>query len=108
MDQFVQSRANIMHLAGADPLSSNGLCELVDAQPAPDLPPDNTKRWTPQRKAAVVLAIRKRVISEWDACERYDLSAEELTQWERDLDQYGAPGLRTTRIGIYRKTSNPR
>ena len=73
-----------------------------------DLPPPGTRRWVPRRKAAVILAIRNKVISVWDACERYDLSAKELADWERDLDQYGIAGLRTTRISIYRKTSKPK
>jgi hypothetical protein len=51
---------------------------------------------------------RNKVISVWDACERYDLSAQELAEWERDLDRYGVPGLRTTRVSIYRKTSKPK
>jgi Protein of unknown function (DUF1153) len=105
MDQFVQKQDNIIYLAGTDRSTSNEQCDLADDQLDPDLPPDNSKRWTPRRKAAVVLAIRNKVIGIWDACERYDLSAEELAEWERDLDQYGVPGLRTTRVGIYRKTS---
>jgi hypothetical protein len=73
-----------------------------------DLPPGKPGRWTPRLKAAVILAVRNKVISVWDACERYDLSAQELAEWERDLDQYGVPGLRTTRVSIYRKTSKPK
>jgi hypothetical protein len=73
-----------------------------------DLPPSNTKRWVPRRKAAVILAIRNKAITVWDACERYGLSAEELAKWERDLDQYGVPGLRSTRFQIYRETSKPK
>ena len=70
-----------------------------------DLPLGKPRRWVPRRKAAVILAIRNKVISIWDACELYDLSAKELAEWERDLDRYGIPGLRTTRVSIYRKTS---
>jgi hypothetical protein len=73
-----------------------------------DLPQGKPRRWVPRRKAAVILAIRSKLISIWDACELYDLSAKELTEWERALDRYGIPGLRTTRISIYRKTSKPR
>ncbi len=73
-----------------------------------DLHIDKPKRWTAQRKAAVIEAIRREIISVWDACERYDLSAEELADWEHDLDRYGVAGLRTTRISIYRKTSKPK
>lgn len=68
-----------------------------------DLPPLSPKRWTPRIKAAVVTAIRKGAISAAEACERYGLSAEELEHWNRDLDQYGVSGLRTTRSQIYRK-----
>jgi transposase-like protein len=60
-------------------------------------------RWTPRRKAAVILAIRERVISVQEACERYDLSAQELAEWERDLDRHGVAGLRVTKNQIYRK-----
>jgi Protein of unknown function (DUF1153) len=70
-----------------------------------DLPAPDTKRWVPRRKAAVVTAIRKGTISTREACDRYSLSAEELVHWERDLDRFGVAGLRTTRVGIYRKTS---
>jgi Protein of unknown function (DUF1153) len=73
-----------------------------------DLPAPDTKRWVPRRKAAVVTAIRKGTISTREACDRYSLSAEELVHWERDLDRFGVAGLRTTRVGIYRKTSASR
>jgi hypothetical protein len=67
------------------------------------LPSGKPKRWTAQRKAAVIRAICRKVISVWDACGRYDLSAAELAEWERDLDRFGVPGLRATKI-LYRKT----
>jgi hypothetical protein len=68
-----------------------------------DLLSDKPKRWTSRRKAAVILALRKNVISVWDACERYNLSAAELAEWERNMDRFGVPGLRATQIQIYRK-----
>jgi Protein of unknown function (DUF1153) len=67
-----------------------------------DLPPADTKRWSPSRKAAVVAAARAGLISREEACSRYLLSAEELASWEKALDQNGVPGLRTTRQQIYR------
>ena len=73
-----------------------------------DLSPLNPKRWTPRRKAAVILAIRKGTISSQEACERYCLSVEELEHWKRDLDLFGVPGLRATRVQIYRETSKPK
>ena len=69
-----------------------------------DLPSGKPKRWTAQRKAAVIRAICRKVISVWDACERYDLSAAELAEWEHDLNRFGTPGLRATKT-LYRKTS---
>ena len=39
-----------------------------------------------------------------EACQRYNLSVDEFLAWERDLDRYGVPGLRSTRYQIYRDT----
>jgi transposase-like protein len=78
----------------------------VNDQFDPDLLSDKPKRWTAQRKAAVVEAIRRKIITVWDACERYDLSAEELAQWERNLDQFGVSGLQMKQVN--RKTSKPK
>ena len=69
------------------------------------LPPTDIKRWSPSRKAAIVAATRAGVISREEACARYLLSEEELTAWERALDQNGVPGLRTTRLQSYRGTA---
>jgi hypothetical protein len=65
------------------------------------LPPADTKRWVPSRKAAVVAATRAGLISREEACARYMLSDEELVAWERALDQNGVPGLRSTRLQCY-------
>jgi len=66
------------------------------------LPPPETKRWSSRRKAAVVVATRVGLLSRRDACKRYMLSLEELAAWARALDQNGIPGLRATRLQIYR------
>ena len=66
------------------------------------LPPAETQRWPCRRKAAVVVAIRAGVLRRQEACERYMLSLEELAAWEDALDKYGIPGLRVTRLQIYR------
>jgi hypothetical protein len=71
------------------------------------LPPADTKRWSPSRKAAVVAAARAGLISREEACARYMLSDEELVAWERALDQNGVPGLRSTRLQCYRYTRIP-
>lgn len=71
------------------------------------LPPADTKRWSPSRKAAVVAAARAGLITREEACARYLLSDEELDAWERALDRNGVPGLRTTRLQSYRYTRIP-
>ena len=37
-----------------------------------------------------------------EACQRYTLSLEEFTSWQRAVDRSGMPGLRVTRIKQYR------
>jgi hypothetical protein len=69
----------------------------------PDLPLPN-QRWTGRRKAAVIEAVRGGWIPIEEACQLYQISVDEFLAWERDLDRYGVPGLRTTRTRIYRAT----
>ena len=66
------------------------------------LPPPDTTRWVVRRKAEVIAAIRGGVITRADACARYRLSDEELRLWERAIDAAGVPGLRVTRVQVYR------
>lgn len=63
-----------------------------------DLPPVNTSRWTPYRKAEVVAAVARGTLSQAEACERYSLSTEEFTEWRRLVHQGGIRALRVTRI----------
>src|SRR5215475_9475554 len=71
---------------------------------AAELPPPNTKRWVVRRKAIVVAAVRSGALSLQEACRRYNLSVEEFLAWQRSIDRYGVPGLRVTRLQIYRDT----
>jgi hypothetical protein len=66
------------------------------------LPPADTKRWVPRRKAAVVTAVRSGAVSLEEACRRYHLSEEEFLAWERGIEIHGIAGLRSTRVQIYR------
>jgi hypothetical protein len=74
------------------------------------LPSADTQRWSSRRKAAVFMAVRAAVISREEACARYTLSPEELTGWELAFEENGIPGLRITRLQIYREawTANRR
>ncbi len=60
------------------------------------LPPTNTVRWVPRRKAQVVCAIREGLISRHDASDRYGISDAELFSWERLLESHGPRALRVT------------
>ncbi len=68
------------------------------------LPPSNTVRWSPQRKAAVVQAVRSGLIGLDEACRRYQLSAEEFLEWQQALKVHGVGGLSVTRSKYYRHT----
>ena len=83
--------------------------DLVDVSVYPptsavELPSPNTKRWVVRRKAVVVAAVRSGALSLQEACRRYNLSVEEFLAWQRSIDRYGVPGLRVTRLQIYRDT----
>ena len=67
-----------------------------------DLPPQETKRWVASRKAAVVRAVRHGLLSEEQACERYSLSEEELSQWLGASENHGDDALKATRVQQYR------
>jgi Protein of unknown function (DUF1153) len=68
-----------------------------------DLPPPSTRRWVIRRKAEVVAAVRGGLLSLDEACSRYTLTVDEFLSWQVSIDQFGLPGLRTTRIQQYRQ-----
>ncbi len=67
------------------------------------LPPRGTKRWVASRKAQVVAAVEKGLISLDEAMERYSLSLEEFQSWQRAFDRSGVAGLRMAAAQIRRK-----
>jgi hypothetical protein len=70
-----------------------------------DLPPANTTRWVIRRKALVVAGVHNGLITLEEACTRYNLSLEEFQSWQRQIERYGLPGLRATRLQDYRQNS---
>ena len=66
------------------------------------LPPPTTRRWVVRRKAEVVAAVSGGLLTVDEACQRYALSLEEFTGWQRAVDRSGMPGLRVTRLKQYR------
>lgn len=84
----------------------SSLGEVPRQQPIPDsvdLPPIGTTRWVIRRKAAVVAGVHSGLISLEEACKRYNLSIEEFLSWQRQIEQHGLLGLRTTRLQDYRR-----
>lgn len=71
------------------------------------LPPSNTVRWSPRRKASVVEAVANSLISVDEACRRYQLSPEEFFEWQQALKVYGLGGLSVTRSQYYRHLRRP-
>jgi Protein of unknown function (DUF1153) len=67
------------------------------------LPDPGTKRWVARRKAEVVAAVQGGLLTFAEACDRYELTLEELASWERSADRSGMKGLRVTRLQHYRE-----
>ena len=70
-----------------------------------DLPAPNTRRWVPRRKARVVAAVEGGLISEEEAFERYDITAEEYDCWKAAMSKFGMRGLCVTKINHVRSSS---
>jgi Protein of unknown function (DUF1153) len=81
--------------------SKDEVLRQVNTMPV-DLPPPDTKRWVPRRKAVIVNAVRSGAISLEEICRRYQLSVEEFATWQRAIETHGVPGLRVTRLQMYR------
>ncbi|GGC14267.1 hypothetical protein GCM10011494_36360 [Novosphingobium endophyticum] len=76
---------------------------LGEALDRDNLPSPNTSRWVARRKAEVVAAVDGGLLTIAEACERYDLSLEELASWQRAIEREGLAGLRATRVQHYRQ-----
>jgi len=90
-------------MSSAQPFAS-AITGSAAADAIPELPSPDTKRWVVRRKAIVVQAVRNGSLTLQEACRRYNLSVEEFLAWQRAIDRYGVPGLRVTRLQIYRDT----
>jgi len=75
----------------------------VMAEAPVDLPPATLSRWSAERKAEVVRALRAGAISAEQACARWSLSPEEVERWVALYDLDGLNGLRTTQVWKYRR-----
>jgi len=68
-----------------------------------DLPSPRTTRWVASRKKALVLAVIHGLMDRKDAIDIYELSEEELSEWERAVKAHGQDGLRATALQKYRQ-----
>ncbi len=64
----------------------------------PMMPAPDCRRWTPDRKLAVVTAVRAGDLTFAGACERWGLAPEELESWMRRAGRYGRAGLAVYRL----------
>jgi transposase-like protein len=59
-----------------------------------DLPSPETRRWTPRRKAQIVLAVQDRVITREGVKRIYNMSDQELISWEKRFRMGDTKALR--------------
>ena len=72
-----------------------------------DLPSASTTRWVSRRKAEVVLAVHKGLITLEEACARYRLTVEEFASWQSAIEKHGLQAIRTTTLQHYRQGEPP-
>ena len=75
-----------------------------------DLPPPNTVRWTANRKAIVVRAVRGGLVPMQEVLDRYHMTEKEFVIWERGLQDDGDVGLKVTHFQkrrLARKVATP-
>ena len=77
---------------------------LGEALTVETLPPQGTTRWVARRKAQVVAAVKGGLLSLDEVCDRYALTIEEFTSWQRLFERSGLPGLRATRLQVYNQS----
>ena len=65
--------------------------------------PHPNQRMYPRYKAEIVKAVNTGLLTFAEACDRYNLTAEEFGGWWRAYEKHGEAGLRITRAQDYRK-----
>lgn len=62
-----------------------------------NLPPPGYSRWTPNKKAIVVRAVRAGLVTLQSVLDRYQMTEQEFSIWEHGLYDDGATGLKITK-----------
>jgi two-component system, cell cycle response regulator DivK len=84
-DAYVSKPINVIDLLA--------LVETFLSRPRSRLPPAGLANWSAAQKAVVVIAVRSGTLGRSEACARYMLSEEELSQWEEAFNRDGLAGL---------------
>jgi len=71
-----------------------------------DLPRADTPRWTANRKAIVVRAVRGGLIPLQEVLDRYHMTEKEFGIWEEGLQDDGASGLMSTHFQTRRRRAS--
>jgi len=70
-----------------------------------NLPPSKPRRWLPRLKADVVAAVNGGLLTVDEACDRYELSVQELACWTTAVATGGLKDLQIKRISSNRRNS---
>lgn len=73
-----------------------------------DLPRPQTQRWVPHRKAEVVAAVHGGLLTVDEALQRYNLTIEEFSVWQRAIGKAGLRGLPISSLQKDRDSANHR
>jgi len=71
---------------------------LGEALTLDSLAPPGTRRLVVRRKAEIVAAVKGRLLTIAEVCDRYGLSPGAFALWQRTIDCSGVPGLRVTSV----------
>jgi len=61
------------------------------------------ERWVSPRKAMVIAALREGETTVKEVCRFSSLSRDEPASWVASFERHGVPGLRPTRVQLYRQ-----
>ncbi|SNB69590.1 Protein of unknown function [Arboricoccus pini] len=86
-------------------LAQDPMTASVDMAALAHLPAPDTRRWVASRKSKVVGAVKEGLLTLEEACQRYQLTAEEFASWVRLIEQHGPSGLKVTHLKSFRLTA---
>lgn len=91
-----------------DPIDLEGSGPRMDTPVwAPGDPADRCRRWTPQRKIALLNALRMGQLDRDAVLVRYGLTEGEIVEWQSGLAAAGLDGLTLKRLRTRRMKASP-